>query len=33
LETEWPEIVCAENPYENYAGKDTAVPVAVKPDF
>ena len=24
--TEWPEDVCAENPHEYYAGKDTAVP-------
>ena len=31
--TEWPEIVCAENPHEYYSGKDTAVPTAEKPDF
>jgi len=30
---EWPETVCAENRYEYYAGKDTAVPHADKPDF
>jgi hypothetical protein len=30
---EWPESVCAENPHEYYAGKDTAVPIADKPDF
>jgi hypothetical protein len=29
----WPETVCAENRYEYYAGKDTAVPRADKPDF
>jgi hypothetical protein len=33
METEWPEVVCAENPREYYAGKDTAVPTADKPDF
>ena len=33
LETDWPEIVCAENPREYYTGKDTAVPAAAKPDF
>jgi hypothetical protein len=27
------ELVCAENPHEYYAGKDTAVPTAIKPDF
>jgi hypothetical protein len=27
------ESVCAENPHEYYAGKDTAVPTADKPDF
>jgi hypothetical protein len=31
--TEWPEIVCAENRHEYYAGKDAAVPTADKPDF
>ena len=31
--TEWPEEVCAENLHEYYAGKDTAVPHADKPDF
>jgi hypothetical protein len=30
---EWTEGVCAENPHEYYAGKDTAVPTADKPDF
>jgi hypothetical protein len=30
---EWPEIVCAENAHVYYAGKDTAVPTADKPDF
>jgi hypothetical protein len=27
------EYICAENPHEYYAGKDTAVPRAGKPDF
>jgi hypothetical protein len=27
------ELVCAENPHEYYAGKDTAIPTAIKPDF
>ena len=30
---EWPEYVCAENRHEYYAGNDTAVPTAEKPDF
>jgi hypothetical protein len=30
---EWPELVCAENPYEHGTGKDAAVPRADKPDF
>jgi hypothetical protein len=30
---EWAEHVCAENRHEYYAGKDTAVPTADKPDF
>jgi hypothetical protein len=30
---EWSEHVCAENRHEYYAGKDTAVPTADKPDF
>ena len=30
---EWPEIICAENTHEYYAGRDTAVPRADKPDF
>ena len=29
----WPEFVCAENTHEYYAGKDSAVPTADKPDF
>jgi len=33
LATEWPEVVCAENAHEYYAGKDTEVPRADKPDF
>ena len=33
LLTEWREYVCAENPHEYYAGKDTAVPRADRPDF
>ena len=33
LVTEWQEVVCAENPHEYYAGKDTEVPRAEKPDF
>jgi hypothetical protein len=28
-----PEDVCAENTHEYYAGKDTAIPTADKPDF
>ena len=30
---EWPEVICAENIREYYAGRDTAVPRADKPDF
>jgi hypothetical protein len=30
---EWPEAVCAENTHEYYANKETAIPVATKPDF
>jgi hypothetical protein len=30
---DWDEQVCAENRHEYYAGKDTAVPTADKPDF
>ena len=30
---EWPEVICAENIHEYYAGKDNAVPRADKPDF
>jgi hypothetical protein len=30
---EWRERVCAENTHEYYAGKDTAIPHADKPDF
>jgi hypothetical protein len=33
LATEWQEVVCAENPHEYYAGRDTEVPRADKPDF
>jgi hypothetical protein len=33
LVTEWQEVVCAENPHEYYAGKDTEVPRADEPDF
>ena len=33
LVTEWQEVVCAENPHEYYAGKDTEVPRAEKADF
>ena len=29
----WAEMVCAENTHEYYAGKDTAIPVAARPDF
>lgn len=29
----WQEQICAENTYEFYAGKDTAIPVAAKADF
>ena len=29
----WEERVCAENPHEYYAGKNTAIPRAGKPDF
>ena len=31
--TEWQEVVCAENPHEYYAGKDSEVPRADKLDF
>jgi hypothetical protein len=30
---QWLEHVCAENPFEYYNGKDSAVPTAAKPDF
>src|SRR5437868_10725369 len=30
---DWAEMVCAENTHEYYAGKDTAIPVALKADF
>jgi hypothetical protein len=33
LVTEWGESVCAENIHEYYAGRDTAVPTADRPDF
>jgi hypothetical protein len=29
----WYEYICAENPYEYYAGRDVAVPTSEKPDF
>jgi hypothetical protein len=29
----WAESVCAENTHEYYAGKETSIPVAAKPDF
>jgi hypothetical protein len=31
--TEWPEVVCSENTHEYYAGKNTEVPRADRPDF
>ena len=31
--SQWQEQVCAENSFEYYAGKDTQVPKADKPDF
>ena len=31
--TQWPEVVCAEDPRGFRAGKDRMVPVAEKPDF
>jgi hypothetical protein len=31
--TPWVENVCAENPHEYYANKDTPVPTATRPDF
>ena len=30
---QWLEHVCAENTFEYYSGKDSAVPTAAKPDF
>jgi hypothetical protein len=30
---EWTDLICAENPYEFYAGRNSAVPTADKPDF
>jgi hypothetical protein len=30
---EWPEYVCAENPYGYFPGRRAAVPIADKPDF
>ena len=29
----WPEFVCSENTHKYYAGKDSLVPRAQKPDF
>jgi hypothetical protein len=33
LPTDWEEFVCAENTHEYYAGKETEIPRADKPDF
>lgn len=33
LDSGFYEYICAENPHEYYAGRDTAVPTATKPDF
>ena len=30
---EWPEFVCAENPYGYFPGKHATLPTADKPDF
>ena len=30
---DWPEVVCAENPGNYFAGRNTRVPVAARPDF
>jgi hypothetical protein len=30
---EWTDLICAENRHEYYAGVDSAVPTAAKPDF
>jgi hypothetical protein len=30
---EWTDLICAENIHEYFAGRDTAVPQAAKPDF
>jgi hypothetical protein len=30
---DWPEFVCAENPYGYFPGKKAAIPTAAKPDF
>ena len=29
----WPEAVCSENPHEYYAGRESAIPRAQRPDF
>jgi hypothetical protein len=29
----WTELICAENPYEYYSGRDSALPKAERPDF
>jgi len=29
----WTELICAENPHQYYAGKDSPIPQADKPDF
>jgi hypothetical protein len=31
--SEWPELVCAENPHGYFPGKKAAIPTADKPDF
>jgi hypothetical protein len=30
---EFAEVVCAESAYRSYAGRETAIPEAEKPDF
>ena len=30
---EWSDLICAENPHEYFAGRDTSLPKADKPDF
>jgi hypothetical protein len=31
--SQWAEYACAENTFEYYANRDTAIPAAAKPDF